>query len=61
MLEGDDQYSHAILASPEKYEERLSICSKCENLKDLYVCGLCGCFMKIKAKFDGFKCVIDKW
>lgn len=49
------------LASSEKYQERLSICENCENLKPFYMCEACGCMMLIKAKLEGSKCIIDKW
>lgn len=51
-----------LYVSPEKVEERLKICSKCEHLfKPTYSCKKCLCFMKIKAKIAPTVCSIGKW
>jgi len=42
-------------------DERMDICSECENLKMMMICSECGCFMPIKAAIPLFHCPINKW
>lgn len=50
------------LASDVEYEKRISICESCEfYIKSTTNCKKCGCFMKIKTKFEGLSCPIQKW
>jgi hypothetical protein len=51
-----------VLSSKEKYRERYKICLKCEHfIKSQKKCNQCGCLMKIKVRFDFFKCPLNKW
>ena len=48
------------------YNKRMDICKKCEHLKPILnshieQCEVCNCIMFIKARFEIFKCPIDKW
>lgn len=50
------------LASDVEIEKRISICESCEfYIKSTTNCKKCGCFMKIKTKFKGLSCPIQKW
>ena len=50
------------IASDVVIEERIAICESCEfYIKSTTNCKKCGCFMKIKTKFDGMSCPIEKW
>tara|TARA_R100001082_G_scaffold108847_1_gene84805 strand:+ start:2309 stop:2659 length:351 start_codon:yes stop_codon:yes gene_type:complete len=53
----------APVASPEQYEERMSICVDCEHYTSAHKCGLCGCYMPVKAKWKTTKCAATppKW
>lgn len=52
--------SGIAVCSVEKHEERYAICSACEFLH-AGRCSKCGCFMKLKAKFEAMKCPEQKW
>ena len=45
-----------------EYKRRLAICGGCEALVDDFMCTKCGCYMKVKARFDikGI-CELNKW
>lgn len=46
----------------QKAQERYNICKSCEFFNtSLYTCKQCGCLMKLKVKFAGQKCPVDKW
>lgn len=46
----------------EKVNQRLAICNACEHYnKDTSRCGVCGCFMKVKAMLPGVSCPKKKW
>jgi hypothetical protein len=48
--------------SPEKKAERLNICNSCEHFINLTKqCGICGCFLSLKASWASEKCPTDKW
>ena len=50
------------IASDSVIEERIAICESCEfYIKSTTNCKKCGCFMKIKTKFKGLSCPIQKW
>lgn len=49
------------MCSKKIYNERYSICTNCEELNDVGRCFKCGCFMKLKVRFDSVKCPIGKW
>lgn len=42
------------------YEERLSLCKKCELLWD-GMCRACGCFVELRAAMKKNSCPYDKW
>lgn len=42
-------------------EIRNKICNDCENMRSDGRCAKCGCFMKVKAKWESAKCPIGKW
>jgi hypothetical protein len=47
-----------------EYRERLEICKECEKVKYLFGrirCGVCGCFLEIKAAVPLMKCPLGKW
>lgn len=44
----------------EVHRQRYSICETCEHLSSGQ-CAICGCFMKVKSKFEAMACPIDKW
>jgi hypothetical protein len=43
------------------YIKRIDICNNCEYLKDQSVCSICGCYVKIKAKWSSEDCPKNKW
>lgn len=46
--------------SQEVYKDRLDICNSCEYLKGTQ-CGICGCYVKVKAKWTTENCPKNKW
>ena len=44
----------------EVYDDRLNACHSCEHLKDNQ-CGICGCYVKQKAKWSTESCPKNKW
>lgn len=46
----------APMCSTEEFEERMTICKSCENLTEEDKCGLCGCFMPVKAGWKTTEC-----
>jgi len=47
---------------PTLADRRLAICRTCPNFRPRTArCGLCGCFMQIKARLRGSKCPAGKW
>jgi hypothetical protein len=51
-----------FIVSKDVQDERLSICSCCENLDmNASICNKCDCFVKLKTKIAMFSCPIDKW
>ena len=46
----------APMCSTEEFEERMSICKSCEHLTEEDKCGLCGCFMPVKAGWKTTEC-----
>tara|TARA_Y100001951_G_C11295101_1_gene275002 strand:- start:3426 stop:3629 length:204 start_codon:yes stop_codon:yes gene_type:complete len=50
------------VASDAVIEERIAICESCEfYIKSTTNCKKCACFMKLKTKFEGMSCPIEKW
>jgi hypothetical protein len=49
------------LTSGPEYLKRLSVCIKCDSLKEHWFCAECGCPMKTKAEWKEQKCKLDKW
>jgi hypothetical protein len=53
---------NAKKVSNEDAEARLEICNSCpELIKLTSQCKQCGCFMKMKTKFEVAKCPLKKW
>lgn len=46
--------------SKEAYEKRLQTCNDCPFLRDTS-CGICGCFIAVKAKAKAWHCPAFKW
>jgi hypothetical protein len=44
----------------EQYKKRLETCTACEHLEDLR-CGLCGCVVKEKSKWETANCPDSRW
>ena len=44
----------------ETYDKRISLCISCEYLKNKK-CGICGCYVKKKAKWSSEDCPENKW
>lgn len=46
----------------KQYEERLKVCSGCDRYDDeSNRCGVCGCFLALKAQGAAFNCPLKKW
>lgn len=52
--------SGVAVASKEEHNRRYQICAECVNFTNGR-CSICGCFMKIKAKFAAMRCPADFW
>lgn len=60
-----------VLVSKEERQLRLLICRACPHYKRGLLgwlgisrfarCGVCHCFLQVKAKLKGLGCPIDKW
>ena len=48
------------LVDKDQHTERYSICKSCEHLSKGR-CSKCGCFMKLKSKFEAMSCPINLW
>ncbi|HIW34439.1 MAG TPA: hypothetical protein IAA29_16810 [Candidatus Paenibacillus intestinavium] len=46
----------AIVVSEQEYEKRLSLCNGCEKLLNKQTCLLCGCFVRVSAKYRSKSC-----
>lgn len=46
--------------SEEIYQNRITVCNNCTFLKD-NKCTVCGCNVKVKAKWDTEVCPKNKW
>lgn len=56
-LTGDSAF-----VSKEEQQKRLSICEECEFFEKVNGrCKQCGCFMKVKTKFNISECPVQKW
>lgn len=44
----------------EVYKDRLKHCYSCEYLDDKQ-CGICGCYVNVKAKWTTEECPKNKW
>ena len=46
----------------ERARKRLSTCRECEHYKPITRrCGVCGCFVEVKARIPYFQCPEGKW
>jgi hypothetical protein len=50
----------APIVTSEVYEIRLNTCAECPHLKD-YRCGICGCVVEEKAKWETAECPDKRW
>lgn len=50
----------APIVTEEVYAVRLNTCSECPHLKD-YRCGICGCVVEEKAKWETAECPDKRW
>lgn len=51
-----------VRTSDHEYQSRINICSSCEHFDNkLWKCKVCGCFMKVKARFIAVSCPERKW
>lgn len=54
-----------INKTPDYYNERVAICSKCEHIikltKNESMCDSCGCIIRAKARVKNEKCNLNKW
>lgn len=49
-------------STEDMQEKRMSICQQCEHMDKLNVkCNQCGCFLRVKTKWESEKCPLDKW
>lgn len=46
--------------SLEDYKRRLDICTDCEQ-RERNKCGICGCYLSLKARGRAFRCPLGKW
>tara|TARA_R110002012_G_scaffold1863_11_gene9030 strand:- start:10196 stop:10585 length:390 start_codon:yes stop_codon:yes gene_type:complete len=49
----------APMCSEEEFKERMDICRACPELTDEDKCGLCGCYMPVKAGWKTTECADD--
>ena len=43
------------------YNKRIKVCNECEYKSEIGICKKCGCVLAIKARFEVFKCPLNKW
>lgn len=51
----------AILASEQEQQERMAICTSCENFTTHQFCNICSCYMPAKTKLANQSCPLKKW
>lgn len=52
----------SLLSEKTLEEKREEICKTCSQFDERYCrCYACGCFMKVKWKFENTKCPLAKW
>lgn len=50
------------MAPEDVQKQRYSICESCPEFISLtQQCKECGCFMKLKSKYESAKCPLEKW
>ena len=58
-------YFNITNKNQKQADVRLSICNKCNHVKNIYglgnVCDLCGCVLESKTRVDDEKCEMNKW
>lgn len=55
-------YGHFKNTTFSEYAERITVCSECEKLnKEKWTCGICGCYLTKKAKWQTEDCPLAKW
>ncbi|MCR8659065.1 DUF6171 family protein [Paenibacillus endoradicis] len=45
-----------IVVSDQEYAQRLSLCDGCDKLMNKQTCLLCGCFIRVSAKYRNKSC-----
>lgn len=51
-----------VLKVNPKTTQRLNVCLRCPHLQPkLMKCSKCGCFLKLKVRFESEHCPIGKW
>jgi hypothetical protein len=52
-----------MMVDRETYKFRMKTCRGCNEYQKHFpkICGICNCFMPVKAKFKNNKCPSDKW
>lgn len=45
----------------EDYKKRIDICNLCNYFRDDGRCSICGCYMKVKARWESQKCPFGLW
>lgn len=54
--------SGAENVSKEEFKKRIDICNSCIHfVGKKEICGICGCYMSVKAKWKTSECPKDKW
>lgn len=43
------------------YTERIEVCRACPEILPLDRCRECGCYVRIKARFNSMSCPLGKW
>jgi len=46
--------------SVDDYKRRLDVCTACPQ-RERNKCGICGCYLSLKARGRAFRCPLDKW
>ncbi|MEM2159412.1 MAG: DUF6171 family protein [Candidatus Nitrosotenuis sp.] len=58
----DELTGNAEYVSAQIKKERLYVCSSCSDFRKLSrQCGICGCFVDTKAKYEKSECPKNRW
>lgn len=51
-----------MVSDKEVIKERIEVCKTCPEKRPVVnVCAKCGCFIPLKAIYEGNTCPLDKW